>query len=533
MTSATAAYLLRNIEGAAYVRGGTALGEPVYGISDIDLIIVVRGASDIGRVRERVRARWRRVARLLPSLELVLCPAVYEDEDLADAAGSTFLSHGLDRGLGSNRDAVALYHLQRPYADDAALRVRPGIAGPMADWCLVRGRDRRPRPSPPDAQERCVAAWLDVQYWWRWALAKCSDPTGPKASYMGVKMVSEPVRIWLALAHGEVLWSRRDALRRGLTLLPEEGPAMRHALALLDDLSGDPEPELAKALPVLIRLTQRIATFIEAELEGAGVTTVELAWGGPEELVLPPEWRSGLRPLLPDGSDPEPLPFCNWWALAVPSPPEQAFALVPGDASDRRALARGAGQQGPVHACFRAGPLLLMPAGGDPWWFASARGVQFALGDPVSFALANGRRVASFPEVRGWSARDWAHRAVAERRAWLDADVRSPAHALARLLTVARAALFLESIEEGEPVLPLTLASVAERLSERGGGFETTAPAAYDAYRGAIIDGVPASPRTVTALRRHILELPALAATPLRAGSAGARPSSPPYRAPW
>ena len=49
--------------------------------------------------------------------------------------------------------------------------------------------------------------------------------------------------------------------------------------------------------------------------------------------------------------------------------------------------------------------------------------------DPVSFAVLTGSSLAVFPRVRGWCASDWARRAVAKRRAWLDVGWNAPGDA--------------------------------------------------------------------------------------------------------
>ena len=69
----------------------------------------------------------------------------------------------------------------------------------------------------------------------------------------------------------------------------------------------------------------------------------------------------------------------------------------------------------------------------------------------MSFATGD---VALFPELAGWSARDVATRAVTEHGAWLAAGPHEPnGEMLGKLATAARAAAFLQSIEDGEPAL--------------------------------------------------------------------------------
>jgi hypothetical protein len=143
---------------------------------------------------------------------------------------------------------------------------RPGLYGETADWRLVRGRDRRPPEPPRDAQDRRIAAWLDLVNWWQWAFPLCVDASRPFAPQSCVKLVAEPARIWLLLAHGERAGGRADVLGRALRRLPEEEAALLRALELERSLQSAPRPPVAETLPVLLRLSQRIASLIRAEL---------------------------------------------------------------------------------------------------------------------------------------------------------------------------------------------------------------------------------------------------------------------------
>ena len=139
------------------------------------------------------------------------------------------------------------------------------------------------------------------------------------------------------------------------------------------------------------------------------------------------------------------------------------------------------------------------------------RAVQCELTDPVSFALLAGGDVARFPNVGGWSAQDAARRAVAEQRAAVAAAT-EPARELAALLTLARAALFLESLRDGEPELAVTVAAAAERLAPR----VPVADEALAHYREFALHRVEPPPAVAAALREAVLDLEALD-EPLRA----------------
>jgi hypothetical protein len=130
----------------------------------------------------------------------------------------------------------------------------------------------------------------------------------------------------------------------------------------------------------------------------------------------------------------------------------------------------------------------------------------------VSFALVAGERRASFPEVPGWCARDWARRALAEHRALLAAlPLDEDSTALASPLNAARAALFHDSVEAGEPELPLTMAATVERLASLYPEARTAAEEAYDGYRAWRVDGRSPPRGVAAALHRLVRRLPGYA----------------------
>ena len=167
--------------------------------------------------------------------------------------------------------------------------------------------------------------------------------------------------------------------------------------------------------------------------------------------------------------------------------------------------------------------LLILPTL-DLWERGRMRSVQCPASDPVSFALLRGERRAPFPDVNGWSAEHLARRAVAENRAWLDEGAYPPANApagetLSRSICAARAALLMESIEAGDPELPLTAAATVRTLVERGRDPEGAVEEAFDGYRRWRVDGEDPPARVTAALRRVVRSLPGytIARVPTRA----------------
>jgi hypothetical protein len=496
-------YLRRGVASSAYASGSFGAGEPVYGVADVDLVLVADGdPTRPGGVRSLLIARWNRLRRLIPLLDEVFDVAIYETAELARAVSAPALTYGL-KGEGRDR---AMYLGSRPLRPPG-LAEGPGLYGPTAGWRRAAGPDRLPQVRPYDAQERRLAVWLSLQSWWRFAFGACTRPEGPRSPGICVKFVAEPVRCWLWLVHGERHFTRRSALERALVAMPEEEPALRAALALEESLAEAAEAPLERFLPVLNRLTSRVAARLADEVAEAGDTEVRLRWENPAELVLD------------DGSSPPEqrrlLPLADWRALVFSWLADETLSPAAVDPRDPRGLAEAAqaGRSGPYPA-LRHEHLLVLPTAAVSTGRGRLRAVQCRLTDPVSWSLLDGRSVARFPNVAGWSARHTARRAVAEHRAWLEDETWLGEPPLARPLSAARAAMFLESIEAGAPELSLTLADAARRLDERvGESVAQDALAAYRRMRGE--PGWRPDPHIAGRLRETVRDLPAFSPSSL------------------
>jgi hypothetical protein len=524
LARAVAAYVRRGCRQASvYVRGSLAGGEPVYGLSDIDMIVVA--PTDPGRpgaAYASLQARDQRLFRRFPVLWTVMRHLfVYEESGLSEASSASALTYGLDRASSDASLDRACYLGLRPVVDEMGLLERPGLAG-VREWRRVAGPERRPAEPRQELQTRPHVAWLELQSWWRWAFDACLAPDRPHVRLLCVKLVAGPARILLWLDGREPVGRHSETLEQALRALPEEEDSLRAALDLQRHVSEASEPPLAEFLAPFVRLSSRIARRLESDVAGEGATGVRLLGGRERELAVPAgaapafegvEARSGLLPLV------------DWRALVLPLSPDEAFILTPYQASAPGDLARAsAPAEHGVYAALEADHLVILPTG-DIWTRGLLRAVQCPATDPVTFAVARGCEQASFPDVIGWSASDVARRAVAEHRAWLAGNnVRVPtgrlwlhtplvtdpsAETLGMLLTAARAALFLESLEEGEPELALTLSAVARLLAARQPGTQAVVEEAFASYRTARLEGLPPSPDVVSSLRRLVVRLPA------------------------
>ena len=445
---AGAAYLVRGEPGAAvYARGGMDGGDFLPGLSDVDLVVVA--AQDAGRpgaAQERVRRRWERLSGAAPWISRVLDhPRIHEQDEIDSFAGASILTYGLDTDVPPDNvfmGARANYDTQR------ALQ-RPEMYGGSHGWRRVRGPGRLPALPEPDVATRRTAAWLEVTYLWRMAVGACLGPDTPRSADVCLKLAADSARCWLWIAHSRRVGDRREALEATLELMPEEERGLRRALTLQRDLTTAPAAPWEDLLPLALSITARVAGLLE-EACGTDGRSVRLA-GGP--------------------GDPGLLPLVDWRVLADPMAAEEQLVVLhgsPGEPEVLRSAAR-AHPGNPFPALFERGLMVLPSPGLVTTWRST---VQCPVSDPVSFALAAGRDVAQFSGATGWCAEDMARRAVTEHRAWLAAPAGSwrgspdepGGPTIEKLLTAARAALFLSSLERGEPELCLTVAEIARRL---------------------------------------------------------------------
>lgn len=513
---AWAAFLIRGEPGAsAYARGSVGAGDVVPGLSDVDVAVVLAGDSARpGRAVARVTARWSRLRRALALTDLLFdYPLILEQDELARLVGGSTFTFGLEDSSGPG-----VGYLAEPFPQDRVrLLERPGLYEMTRDWRPLRGPERRPAERARDPQLRRIAAWLELCSWWQWVFGACADPAGPRTASLCVKLVAEPARIWLWLAHGERVSGRSEVLTRTLALLPEEEGSLRRAQRLLGELHTAPEPPLAQVLPILLRLSERIAQLIEAEIADAGATDVRLPGAGNPELIMGHGgWIATAG--LAAGREPRALPLSDWRSLASPVLPDETLVLVEGDPVDPSLLALASISQsyGPYPA-FRSGRLMMLPGQRAR---TRLRAITCSATDPVSFALAEGQAEAAFPEVAGWSARDTAARAVAEHRMWLSG--RTPLWAgqddvegttLGMLFSAARSALFAESLAAGDvPELALTVSDTAHGLAALSATAGDVADEGVAHYREFASHRTPPPAAIVDALRRVVRALPALSA---------------------
>jgi len=465
----------------------------VPGLSDVDAVVVIREPSAAGTAL--VRRRWAQIVRRLPPLEAQISLEVYGERDLRELSESTLLTHGLEEGrplfLGGGRRV-----------DDAGLLVRPTLSW---GWRRLVGAAPAPTPERLPAAHHRLAAWLELQALWRFAFRLCVHPGRADDAYLCLKLFTDSTRALLWSSRGLRPPARVDALDAALRALPQEEQALRTARALAAALPRSPRPPLEAAFGYLLRTSARIARTVEAQVAAAGATEVRLLHAGEGPRALPAGALEDSSALTRCRA----LPLADWRARAQPTLDE---ALVPmeGEPTDPSRLARAATAPAGVQAVLRSRELLVLPA--PTWGRGLARSVQCPVSDPVSSALLAGSSVARFAEVPGWSAGDAARRAVIEHASWLRSQPPGGVlteRALGLLLSAVGAALALQTLEAGQPELPLTAASAARRLTSedaQAGALAEEAAEAYSTWRGG---GPPAPSALVGGLDRIVRRLPA------------------------
>ncbi len=504
-------------EPTVFARGSFGAGEPVYGLSDVDLVVVVAdGADGTGKARERMEARLRRLWRVTPGASRLFAVKVYEDTELLDAVDATVLMHGLRpsravarvrarSGGGHAPDSVLFgdHPLNRHYR----IRTRPGLDRPTRDWRRLSGPDRRPDPGAYPAGQRIVAAWLELQCWWLYAGWACCHPRDRQVPYICFKLIAEAARTWLWAAHGEWWPTRAGALQRGLSLMPSDEPIIRIAEELRERLTANGAELLPQVIDWYVGFSARLAQLASRADEEAGATAVSLEWAASDRAP-----SSAARQQASSE-----LPLVDWRGLVMSDQPDDVLSLWSLDPSDPVAIATGAMEESRGrNVAMSAQEIIVMPTSdlhSRPFPRGTLRAVQCRASDPVSYALVHGHREAMFSEIPGWSVHDWARRAVAENHARL-ASARSlgPASRLGLLFCAARAGLFAESVASGEPRLALTSADVGAVLASRSSHHESVATSGLKAVEELSRLGRTPPSRVVTELEQITLALPAFRA---------------------
>jgi hypothetical protein len=460
---------------ALYLRGSTAQGDDLPGMSDIDMVALV---PDDGV--ERTRRAWK-TARRFVAVHRLVSVGVWRAADLRNASRATALTYRLstDEQVPSSATAPAL--------------VRPDLYGAGIGWRLVSGRDVRPRAVTWDETERGIVAWGELQHWWRFIYKTAlRERVMDHLNYPWLKVVAEHARVLLWLDHSIVVRSRPDVLATAVRIWPDD-EIVRWAHTNWDTGSSPASVDVPEVLAWALSKVRTAADRLDDGSSDTGATTVEL--------------RGSLRPTLPAKAEgDEVLPLADWHGRALVRPFEEGLVPAAGDPTDLDFLAHCVRDGDRVrHRAVRHDGLLLLPAA--EYGRSLYRAIQCPVSDPVSFALLNGESRAIFPAGPGWSSPDCARRAVEEHALWLRSSAGPSLRTLGRLLNAVRAASFASSLESASPALPLSRIAAAENPPEGVSSVKD----AVAAYAVSLRVGTAVPHDLIDKLRGELLRLPAFA----------------------
>ena len=183
-----AVMVLRRVPGTVsiYLRRGVAKKEIVYGLSDIDLLVVVKGdAHQESAAKGRVRVLYRRLSRLLP------------------------LFGDIEQELG----LYSLEEFNRLFRDYPFYQYRFHCG--RTEWRLLCGQDILTiLPEVPSRQLR-LAATEEIKVWWT-KILELMQSEAPEnaifARYFWYKAISESAKISSFIRTGRLYFSRKEAL---------------------------------------------------------------------------------------------------------------------------------------------------------------------------------------------------------------------------------------------------------------------------------------------------------------------------------
>jgi len=201
---------LRRIRGvhSIYLRRGLAGDRPVYGLSDIDLLVIV-GSANREDTAARVRHQYRLLRRMVPMLADLGELEVYDPGQ---------------------------FSLLHDYSPFYRLRFERG----RREWKRLFGEDVF-ESSPPVAGEERLLAAEELGPAWR-LLAEELLPSGGRPSfmraYLAYKAVAEAARATLIARGEEVQISRDTAVARASQVCPEVAEALRSVQRFRQKLSS-------------------------------------------------------------------------------------------------------------------------------------------------------------------------------------------------------------------------------------------------------------------------------------------------------
>lgn len=189
---------LRRVDGvlAIYLRRGMAKGEVVYGLSDIDLTVIVRDVdAERESAKEKVKATYNLLSRFIP----------------------LFGSGAKELGVYTASEFLNLYNDYGFYK----YRFNEG----KHTWRLLFGKDTVKTLSQLEDSQLYLPATEELKTWWlllNAELTRDSVHPGFKSKYLWYKAISEASKVYLFVCQGVTVRSREAALNRVKNFLTHE-----------------------------------------------------------------------------------------------------------------------------------------------------------------------------------------------------------------------------------------------------------------------------------------------------------------------
>ena len=255
-----AALLLRRIDGVltVYLCRGLAKGEIVYGLSDIDMIVILNDRAE-QTVKEKVRTVYDRLSRFIPLMGS-------GDKELGVYSASEFVNMYQD------------YDFYR-------YRFNEG----KHTWRLLSGEDVVKNLPPAEESGLYLPATEEMKAWWIFLNDAELDPGSNdslmKKKYLWYKAIAEAAKIYLLVCQGERTGSRVDAL-----------------LKLKDYLGSEEQHQIERLRGYLRRLTSR-EDLISDELMSLFITLTGKAFNEAEKKAFGDSKGGGTIVKVPGRDD--------------------------------------------------------------------------------------------------------------------------------------------------------------------------------------------------------------------------------------
>jgi len=229
---------------AIYLRRGVSRNEIVYGLSDIDLSVIVNDNKKSGMtsVKEKVRSAYNRLSRFIP---------------LFGQANREF-------------ELYSTSEFFRLYADYPILKYRFNEG--KNTWRLLFGRDIVKDLPKLQESELYLTATKELEVWWSLVNAEFSS-THPLPQfgrkYLWYKAIAEASKVYLLICYGEKIYRREAALSEVRKYLNEEqNQCIEQVRRYMKNLTSKDNFLVDDVMKLFMELTSHACSEMERKVYG-------------------------------------------------------------------------------------------------------------------------------------------------------------------------------------------------------------------------------------------------------------------------